>query len=533
MQFGRALRRFLTKLVNANPAYGPVFLAKIDIADGFYRISLRPHDIPRLGVILPTDGGAPLVALPLTLPMGWVESPPYFTSVTETACDLLNGALRRGAQLPPHHLESLAATPPADVPPTIGGDAPRLAREGSTVQRTPPITYGDVYVDDFILAAQTKRHRRRVMRAALHAIDHVLRPLAPSDRGSRKEPVSIKKLRQGDASWATQKTILGWDLDTVAGTLNLPPHRLARLYTLLDAFPPTRKRVPLPAWHQLLGELRSMAAALPGARGLFSTLQDALRHGDRHRVRLSRRIFDSLADFRAIADSLRVRPTRFRELIPVGAPLAYGACDACQRGMGGVWFLSTSGPFVWRATFPSPLQQTLVTSDNRHGTVSISDLELAGTMAHKHVLTQATSVAERPIWLAGDNRASLAWATKGSATASTARAYLLRLNALHQRYHRYVPQHDYIAGTANVMADDASRRWDLSDSAFLTHFNTVYPQATSWKLLHLEPAMHSAVIGALLRQRSVPASLRIGSPRPPPRSVPGTVSVPRMGSTPP
>ncbi|KAI2507850.1 hypothetical protein MHU86_6630 [Fragilaria crotonensis] len=404
MQFGRALRRFLTKLVNANPAYGPVFLAKIDIADGFYRISLRPHDIPRLGVILPTDGGAPLVALPLTLPMGWVESPPYFTSVTETACDLLNGALRRGAQLPPHHLESLAATPPADVPPTIGGDAPRLAREGSTVQRTPPITYGDVYVDDFILAAQTKRHRRRVMRAALHAIDHVLRPLAPSDRGSRKEPVSIKKLRQGDASWATQKTILGWDLDTVAGTLNLPPHRLARLYTLLDAFPPTRKRVPLPAWHQLLGELRSMAAALPGARGLFSTLQDALRHGDRHRVRLSRRIFDSLADFRAIADSLR----------------------------------------------------TLVTSDNRHGTVSISDLELAGTMAHKHVLTQATSVAERPIWLAGDNRASLAWATKGSATASTARAYLLRLNALHQRYHRYVPQHDYIAGTANVMADDAS-----------------------------------------------------------------------------
>ena len=92
----------------------------------------------------------------------------------------------------------------------------------------PPLAYGDVYVDDFILAAQTKRHQQRVMRSALHAaIDQVLRPLAPDDRPSRKESVSIKKLCQGDASWATHKTILGWDLDTVAETLCLlPPHRL-------------------------------------------------------------------------------------------------------------------------------------------------------------------------------------------------------------------------------------------------------------------------------------------------------------------
>ncbi len=90
----------------------------------------------------------------------------------------------------------------------------------------------------------------------------------------------------------------------MAVTLNLPSHRLARLYVLLDVFPPSRKRVSIAEWHQLLGKLRSMAAALPGARGLFSTLQDYLRKGDRHRVRLNRRAFDSLADFRA-------RPPKF------------------------------------------------------------------------------------------------------------------------------------------------------------------------------------------------------------------------------
>lgn len=336
----------------------------------------------------------------------------------------------------------------------------------------------------------------------------------------------MKKLRQGDACWATRKVVLGWEMDTVAGTLCLPPHRIDRLYALLDAFPPTRKRVPASAWHRLLGENHSMTPALPGARGLFSILQDTLRQRSNNRLRLTRQVFDCLADFRLIADSLRNRPTRLRELVPVGAPYALGACDACLRGMGGVWFLPHQGPVVWRAAFPPAIQRALATSANRLGTLSISDLELAGTLAHKHALVQLdpTSVAERIIWLAGDNRASLSWATKGSATARSARACLLRLNALPQRCYRYVPHHDFIAGKSNVMADDASRRWDLSDRALLTHFNTLlYPQATSWRLLHLEPDMLSAVTGALSKRRYVPATLRIVLQQPPPP--PGSGSV--------
>lgn len=543
MQFGKALQRFLTKVVHAAPSYGPVYLAKIDIADGFYRIGLYPRDIPRLGVILPTTEREPLVALPLALPMGWVESPPYFTAVTETACDLLNAALRRGwDHPPPHPLESLAATQPATpvgtAMPSTTGDAtpgPVPAFKGSPGTNASPLAYGDVYVDDFLLAAQTKRHQQRVLRTALHAIDRVLRPLAATDRSSRKEPVSTKKLRQGDAYWATRKTILGWDFDTVAGTLNLPPHRLDRLYALLDAFPPTRRRAPVGEWHRLLGELRSMTAALPGARGLFSALQDSLRAGDRHRVRLSRLAHASLADFRAIADTLRVRPTRFRELIPVGTPVAHGACDACQKGMGGVWFFPDAPPVVWRAAFPLALQRALITSSNRRGTLSISDLELAGTLAHKQVLTQVCPgqhLAERPVWLAGDNRPALAWATKGSATSSTARAYLLRLTALHQRHFRYVPQHDFIAGKSNVMADDASRRWDLSNTALLTYFTSTYPQSTSWRLITLAPETLSAVIGALSRRRSTPTSLRIATPPQPLPPTFGNASAPIMACAP-
>ena len=114
MQFGRALQRVLTQIVHANPRYGPPKLAKIDIADGFYRVWIRIRDIPKLGVLLPrSDGGPELVAFPLALPMGWVESPPYFTTLTETACDLANQAMRQGShRTQPHHLEAVASTPP-------------------------------------------------------------------------------------------------------------------------------------------------------------------------------------------------------------------------------------------------------------------------------------------------------------------------------------------------------------------------------------------------------------------------------------
>jgi hypothetical protein len=35
MQFGRALERLLFHIRHANPRYGPVYLNKIDISDGF------------------------------------------------------------------------------------------------------------------------------------------------------------------------------------------------------------------------------------------------------------------------------------------------------------------------------------------------------------------------------------------------------------------------------------------------------------------------------------------------------------------
>ena len=112
MQFGRALERFLRELLLADPRYGPIYLMKTDASDGFYRVGLAPRDCPKLGLLFPTIPtlDEPLVAIPLVLPMGWKNSPPIFSTATETVADVANAAISSSSPASPHALAELAST---------------------------------------------------------------------------------------------------------------------------------------------------------------------------------------------------------------------------------------------------------------------------------------------------------------------------------------------------------------------------------------------------------------------------------------
>jgi hypothetical protein len=295
MQFGRALWIILNAIARANPTLGPVYLSKVDIADGFYPIRVRSTDVAKLGVLLPTRSGEePLVAFPLALPMGWSQSPPIFTSATETIADLANQAVKVCSPQLPHRLEKAAETP-------IPSDAPRNSAAAPTRRRNDvlrkPLQQWDVYVDYLIGVVQGNlKRRQRVKRALLHALDKVFRKVDEFDNPHRQETASLKKLLKGDATWSTRKAVLGWVLDTIEKTLELPAHRIDRLQEILDSILPSHKRVSVQKWHMVLGELRSMSLALPGTRGLFSVLQEALRHKSHNgkRLRLRRPVRDFL-----------------------------------------------------------------------------------------------------------------------------------------------------------------------------------------------------------------------------------------------
>jgi hypothetical protein len=72
MQFGKSLWCILARSVHENPRLGPVYLSKVDIADGFYQIWVKAADIPKLDVLLPAEPGQErLIGFPVVLPMGW------------------------------------------------------------------------------------------------------------------------------------------------------------------------------------------------------------------------------------------------------------------------------------------------------------------------------------------------------------------------------------------------------------------------------------------------------------------------------
>jgi hypothetical protein len=84
-----------------------------------------------------------------------------------------------------------------------------------------------------------------------------------------------------------------------------------------------------------------MVLTIPGGRGLFNVLQDALRtKGEQGtKIRLSSVVHLVLADFRWLATDLTRQPTRIAEIIPNERPDTIGAQDSTAMGMVGVHFV--------------------------------------------------------------------------------------------------------------------------------------------------------------------------------------------------
>jgi hypothetical protein len=258
MQFGRALLRILQQIAQSDPRLGPVYLSKIDIADGFYRIAIRSEDVSKLAIMFPTaEGEDQLIGHPLVPPMGWKQSPPLFTAATETVADLANTKLKDMDPSAPHRLDLLSETPirldhplpvsaqgPASLPLPL---PPTDRRHWQAKPR--PVKSWEVYVDDFIGMVQgNRKHRTHVKRILLSSLDEVMRRLDDADKVHRQEPASVKKMLKGDATWATMKIVLGWMLDTCVMTIQLSAHRVLHLLELLDSISPTQRRTTVKKW---------------------------------------------------------------------------------------------------------------------------------------------------------------------------------------------------------------------------------------------------------------------------------------------
>ncbi|KAL3811193.1 LOW QUALITY PROTEIN: hypothetical protein ACHAXA_002757, partial [Cyclostephanos tholiformis] len=328
----------------------------------------------------------PLIAFPLVLPMGWKNSSPIFSTATETIADLANMRLAARNKAHPHPLDDLAESilPVAPAPPTNMALLPPIVHDPSLARSGSSLSYVDLFVYNFVGLAQdvgdstSNRATYSTARCGQHlSSPHTVRP-------SRwHEPVLLKKLRAGDCSWDTIKLVLGWFVDTRTLIIQLPPHQIQHLSKILATIPCTQRQTSLKKWHLILGELRSMAIALPGAQNIFSTMQNALAQRTGGCIALHKGVYDALDDFWWMHQHISSRPTRIAELVPL-LPVAEGHHDASGAGVGGIWFPSPSliprkgytnkCPLAWWFQWPQEIINKLVTDNNPHGSITNSVL---------------------------------------------------------------------------------------------------------------------------------------------------------------
>ena len=146
--------------------------------------------------------------------------------------------------------------------------------------------------------------------------------------------MAVKKLLAREGDWECIKEVLGWIIDTKAGTIALPERKLQELRDLLD-IPTSQRRMGRKELEHLLGKLRSMHLVVPGAVAHLYHIQCALSQAGTDRAWLSSDFYREIADWNMLADQTANRPTHLAEIVR-RKPTHLGLCNASGLGAGGV-----------------------------------------------------------------------------------------------------------------------------------------------------------------------------------------------------
>jgi hypothetical protein len=308
------------------PAEEHIHFAKVDLADGYWRMIVEKSSRWNFAYVLPGPPGAPThLVIPSALQMGWNESPAYFCAATETARDIAQAWIDQDTELPEHPMEP-------DTRPAL---PPRRQTSGKAKYQM-----SAVYVDDFLQAAVEDREGQlleKAGRATLHAIHSIFPAPTADDAPGTKDPISEKKLKKGDAQWDPTKEILGYELNGKDRTIRLPQSKSDALLKELRKVL-RKQRIPLKRFRSLVGRLQHAARILPAAKAFFTPMNEALR-GLPQFIGLSRHgdVRQALVDTGAMIQELARRPTHVSELVAQDFDFV-GFCDASAFGAGGVWF---------------------------------------------------------------------------------------------------------------------------------------------------------------------------------------------------
>jgi hypothetical protein len=504
-QLGHSLSRIIHAFASTS-ADEKVMMAKWDIKDGFWRLDCEAGQEWNFAYVLPRlDGPSTELVIPTSLQMGWIESPSYFCAASETARDVA---------------ECYVETPVGSM-----SDHKFLPHTQSSVQYNQfPSKPGpddralryliDVYVDDFIglVIPTCKQHMDHVANGVMCAVHEVF----PPDADPAEDPISLKKLLQGEGSWDVVKDILGFVFNGDDKTVWLSDgKRDALITTIKEWLRSTRKNarfgVPFAEFRSVIYKVRHAFMALPAGKGLLSPFYKLLgRAPPVVFPQKNKALYSSLEECVVFLRETASSPTLCRSLV-MAWPDIVGVTDASSFGVGGIivgerWAIP---PTVFRYQWPDIITQAVKSDANPNGTLTNSDLEMAALLLLFLVIEGVVGdIANAHVALYSDNSPSVHWVQRLAVKSSTVAMQLIQALALRIQVTKASPLTTlHISGGENAMTDIPSRsfgstaRWNCPcDTSFLTLYNSTFPlpNQESWTAYRLSSKISTRVISILL-----------------------------------
>ena len=501
-QIGHVLPRIIHAFATADEN-AKIFMAKWDIKDGFWRLDCEAGEEWNFAYVLPSSIATKdiLLVVPTSLQMGWIESPPYFCVASETARDVAAMYAERPLQDRRNH-RALHHTQTHDDYKNL-----KPAREA----QDPPLRYLlEVYMDDFIdiVIPACQQDLDHVAVATMTGIHDVFPPAPTPDT----DPISEKKLARGDGAWANVKEILGMTFDGTAKTIWLAEEKRDALLAQLKVWLRKSSRrigIAFDEFRTTLSKLQHAFLTVPAGKGLLSAFYRVLaKQPSIVYLHKNDNLCNAVKDCRTFLRDTISSPTKCRNLV-TGWPDYVGITDASGHGLGGVIVGENKNvpPIVFRLQWPPDISGNIISDDNPCGTITNSDLEMAGLLTLWLVMEEVCDVENAHIALFSDNSPTVHWVQRMAAKHSTIAMQLIRALALRLQLTKASPLTPlHIAGVNNSLTDIPSRSFGsepawhcTNDDQLLTLFNSTFPlpKQGSWTVFHLSSEIAMRVISIL------------------------------------
>ncbi len=307
--------------------------------------------------------------------------------------------------------------------------------------------------------------------------------------------------------------MLGFNFDGKQKTMWLEEEKCAKLLTILHGWlwvGSLNRGIPFEEFESVIAKVQHALTALPGSWGLLSPCNRLLQKRPPvvyfHR---NKSLHAAISNCRTVLRESMSRPMRCRKLV-AGWPDFIRVVNASSHGVGGVIIgkLSECPPTVFRLQLPPDFTENVTSKSNPRGTMTNSDLELAGLVLLWLMMEHVCGpLAEKCIALFSKNSPTVSWVQQMACRSSLVAEQLIHVLTLRFNLQNVCPITTlHITGDQNSMTDIPSRsigsehKWHFkSEHDLLIFFNCNFtlPLQNSWTVCQPTSAIAARVISVL------------------------------------